>query len=87
MCFDCGKQKKKNSILLILLSGWWSLKGLFFTPFIIISELIKLSSLEDKSSEILNVFLETNTGKIRLHGDKPDYLTKLINIHNNDYKV
>jgi len=87
MCFDCGKRKKRNSILIILFSGWWSIKGLLFTPFTLIKEILSLSSLEEKSSEILNTFLEKNTGLIRLHGDKSENLTGLINLHNNDYEI
>ncbi len=87
MCYSCGKRKKRNSILLILLSGWWSIKGLIFTPFIVIDELTKLFSLENKSSEVLNQFLDTNTGLIRLHGDKEEDLIKLIDFHNNDYII
>ncbi|WCO03556.1 hypothetical protein [Psychroserpens ponticola] len=87
MCFDCGKRKKRNSILIILLSGWWSIKGLLFTPFTLINEILSISSLDEKSSEILNSFLEKNTGLIRLHGDKSENLIGLIDLHNNDYEI
>lgn len=39
-CNSCAKNKRVKSFLTTVIFGWWSIKGLFLTPYTIITEII-----------------------------------------------
>jgi hypothetical protein len=46
--------------------GWWSKRGIIATPFTLISDLIKIFRKKSESKEILDEFIENNTGILRI---------------------
>ncbi len=65
-----------------LLLGWWSKKGLFYTPFILLIDFIKIFRVESESAEIINNFITENTGLLRLYQDKKITLEKILDEFN-----
>lgn len=72
ICEDCGSTRKFNSGFWTAIFGWWSIKGLFSTPFILYDK-VKSSIFEDQQSEeIIESLIKNNTGAITISkGQKP----------------
>ena len=66
ICDQCAKSKRLNTMLKTFFLGWWSKRGIIATPFTLISDLIKIFRKKSESKEILDEFIENNTGILRI---------------------
>ena len=82
LCEDCGNKEKLKSIVLTLLLGWWSRRGIFMTPITLTKDIINLFYLKRISDRIFDEFIETNIGRIRLRGETENALTSLVKNYN-----
>jgi len=84
ICKKCGRKYRIKSFLKTLFLGWWSQEGIIKTPYVLTKELIKavFYNKEKISDEIINDFLEKNTGKIRIRGMDNTTLKNLISNYN-----
>jgi hypothetical protein len=66
ICDQCAKSKRLNTMLKTFFLGWWSKRGIIAKPFTLISDLIKIFRKKSESKEILDEFIENNTGILRI---------------------
>jgi hypothetical protein len=66
ICEQCAKTKRLNTMLKTFFLGWWSKSGILGTPFTLISDLIRIFRKKSESKEILDEFIENNTGLLRI---------------------
>lgn len=77
ICEQCAKTKRLNTMLKTFFLGWWSKRGILATPFTLISDLIRIFRKKSESKEILDEFIENNTGLLRI-SIKENNLQKFI---------
>ncbi len=65
ICRNCGRKRRLNSLWRNFCYGWWSKIGLLRTPYLLVSEAIKLFIVANESKKILNEFIDSNTGELR----------------------
>lgn len=82
LCLRCGKKAKLKSILITLVSGWWSIHGIFLTPWTVISESINFLSIDKTSDRIINGLIDENTGHLRRKGTENETLNRLVKNRN-----
>jgi hypothetical protein len=87
LCYYCGRNKKFNSYLITGFAGWWSVRGIFLTPYTLIKDTINLFYKKKINDRIIAAFLEQNNGLFRLHGTEDENLFNLISWHNTDYEI
>lgn len=72
-------RKRRDSTLWTASLGWWSLKGLIFTPFVLIDKVKAFLYEGTQSEEIIEKFIKQNIGKITLGQDNQRVISRLIN--------
>ena len=82
ICHTCAKRKRFKSILTTLILGWWSEKGFLSTPFVLISDFIKIFRKNHESDIIIHKFISDNTGTLRFLNDEKMDLTNLLTKYN-----
>lgn len=82
ICKSCGTKAKWNAILKSMFLGWWSGKGLLMNSFTILSSSFEFMQIEKIHKEIMQEFIQNNTGIFRLKGIEPEVLQKQI-VRNN----
>tara|TARA_R110000787_G_scaffold243400_3_gene349324 strand:+ start:922 stop:1560 length:639 start_codon:yes stop_codon:yes gene_type:complete len=87
LCYNCGRNKKLISFLKTGLTGWWSARGFFLTPYTLLKEMVNVFYQKKISDRILDSFIERHNGILRLKGTEKDELMNLVMWHNNDYYV
>ncbi|MBC6112249.1 hypothetical protein ACFOG5_20005 [Pedobacter fastidiosus] len=78
ICAKCAHEKRLRSMFLTSICGWWSVHGLFATPISLISDLFLLNKPEKHSEEVINAFIEHNTGMLRRIEKRNGKLDSLI---------
>jgi hypothetical protein len=83
-CQKCRQEKRKESNILTLVSGWWSLFGIILTPIALFRNWI--NSSKTRSTNASNLMIEKlindNRGTIRLSNDMKTALHGLIHEFN-----
>jgi hypothetical protein len=87
ICQECAKKERIKSMTTTFFLGWWSRRGILSTPFVLIDDLSKLLSVKKQSELILNEFIDTHTGVLRIFMEKKSDLTSLIKVFNNGGKT
>ncbi|MEM1325267.1 MAG: hypothetical protein AAGI23_04895 [Bacteroidota bacterium] len=87
VCEKCGKANRRNSAIRTSLFGWWSVRGLLTTPFILIDKLKAQIREEHQSDEIITTFIQENIGLITIGYDDKRVIQKLLKTFNEDEKV
>lgn len=85
ICNDCAKSKRLNSMSKTFFLGWWSKRGIISTPFTLISDLIKILRKESESKEIIDEFIENNTGVLRISLEQNNLNEVLAKFNNPEY--
>lgn len=65
ICRQCANKERIKSIAATLFLGWWSPRGLLWTPINLFSELYRIFFEETESKTIINNFIFNNTSKFR----------------------
>lgn len=88
ICKSCANAKRRDSITKTLLLGWWSKNGLLSTPIELVSALMRMWRHEKEDQEILALFIDGRTGKIRqsLERNKLFASIKRFNTMNTQYE-
>ncbi len=87
LCYHCGRKKRIVSNLTTAVAGWWSVKGILLTPYILINEAINIFFRKKTSDRIIAEFIVENNGVFRLLGTENEFLLNLITYYNNDYEI
>lgn len=74
ICEKCGKESQRKSTKWTLKFGWWSLKGLFWTPLYLITRLTNKNEGRKQSEKIIEDFLEANIVQITLKKDSKEVI-------------
>lgn len=78
ICEKCGKKRRRNSAIWTAVFGWWSAKGLIWTPLVLINTVKAVIQEEKQSGEIIKSFIESHIGRITLGKDSEDVIQKLL---------
>jgi thymidine kinase len=78
ICSTCAKSLRLKSMLTTLALGWWSRPGLLGTPATLISDLIEIFRKEKYSQQVIDHFIDENTGSIRRMEKSKGSLTTII---------
>jgi len=87
ICNDCARKKRLNSMLKTFFLGWWSKRGIISTPFTLISDLINIFKKESVSKEIIDDYIENNTGMLRLSLEKNNLNEMIAEFNNSQMKM
>jgi hypothetical protein len=78
ICNECATPIRIKTMITTLLLGWWSKQGFLSTPFTVISDLYKMLTKESQSDEIIESFIDKNTGNLRMVLDKKKIMKNLL---------
>jgi len=87
ICSSCAKKMRLRSMLITLSLGWWSREGLFATPVSLISDFIEILRKEKYSKEVINEFIDENTGSLRRLETQNGALTTILKRFNQPRKI
>ncbi len=87
ICERCGQNAKQKSLLITSLFGWWSIHGIFRTPFILLQKLKSKNQRLSQSDRIIEYFIKKNIGEITLNNESPAIINKLLKRYNSKEKV
>jgi hypothetical protein len=87
LCANCGRKKKIRTFLINGLLGWWSVPGIFLTPYTLLKDTNNIFSKKKIHDRIIAEFIERNNGMFRIHGMDDETLFGLILWHNKDYEI
>ncbi|MDB9955049.1 DNA polymerase, partial [Flavobacteriaceae bacterium] len=82
LCLSCGKKAKLKAILITFFAGWWSRRGIFLTPWIVIKDSFNFLFINKISDKIINRLIDENTGHFRRKGTENGTLNRLIKNRN-----
>ena len=82
LCLSCGKKAKWKAILITFFAGWWSRRGIFLTPWIVIKDTFNFLFINKISDKIINRLIDENTGHFRRKGTENGTLNQLIKRRN-----
>ena len=82
LCLSCGKKAKWKAILITFFAGWWSRRGIFLTPWIVIKDTFNFLFINKISDKIINRLIDENTGHFRRKGTENGTLNRLIKRRN-----
>lgn len=82
VCERCGKSRESGSFITTLVTGWWSVEGLFATPFTLLSKLVAFFTGDKFGEKIVERFIQENMGKITLSNDDPATIQDLLDSWN-----
>ena len=82
LCLSCGKKAKLKAILITFFAGWWSRRGIFLTPCIVIKDSFNFLFINKISDKIINRLIDENTGHFRRKGTENGTLNRLIKRRN-----
>ena len=78
LCKSCGNKERFKIMGKTALVGWWSKKGIIYTPYFLVNGLIRYFRIESESNKVINNFIDRNTGKLRLVNQKKIGLQTVI---------
>jgi hypothetical protein len=82
ICSSCAMKKELNSFFYTLIFGWWSRRGLFWTPITLCSKIGNIFIRKSICRDVLNDFIDTNTLSLRKYGTEKITLEKIITSYN-----
>lgn len=83
MCSSCGKNAKFIAILITFFAGWWSRRGIFLTPWIVVRDSFNFLIIPKISRKIIHELIDENTGHFRRNGTENEVLVELLKSRNN----
>jgi hypothetical protein len=78
ICNECATPIRIKTMITTLLLGWWSKQGFLSTPFTVVLDLYKMLTKESQSDEIIESFIDKNTGNLRMVLDKKKIMKNLL---------
>jgi hypothetical protein len=82
LCLSCGKKAKLKAIVFTFFAGWWSRRGIFLTPWIVMKDSFNFLFIDKISDKIINRLIDENTGHFRRKGIENKTLILLIKKRN-----
>ena len=82
ICKRCALIKELRSFTITLLFGWWSKRGLIWTPITLLCKLGNIFIRKSICRDIINDFIDQNTLTLRRHGTNEKELTSRIKEYN-----
>lgn len=82
-CVNCKKRLKQSALTKTALLGWWGIPwGIFRTPHALVLTMIESSKEELISKQVLDAFIDNNTGLIKASWDSTHELRGILKAHN-----
>lgn len=82
-CTNCKKRLKKSALTKTVLLGWWGIPwGIFRTPHALVMAMIESTKGELISKQVLDDFIDNNTGLIKASWDSTHALCEILKAHN-----
>ncbi len=82
ICSSCALKKELKSFFITLLFGWWSKRGLLWTPITLLCKLGNVFIRKSISKDIIKDFIDNNTLHLRQFGTSDNSLNRLLREYN-----
>lgn len=82
VCGECATSRKQSSFFATAMLGWWSLFGIFSTPFTLLSKTFSSFKKDKQSDKIIDDFLKVNMGAITRSNDDEAVVRMLLAKYN-----
>lgn len=78
ICAKCARKMRTRSMLKTFFLGWWSRQGILMTPYALFSDIIRIFRVERESEEIIDKFIDANTGVLRMSMDEKIQISEVL---------
>lgn len=78
ICYKCARKKRFQSMGKTFLMGWWSKRGILGTPIALISDSFKILTPKRESKRLIEEFIDTNTGYLRIQFERGMPVSEII---------
>jgi hypothetical protein len=82
ICRNCAFKMELRSFFITLLLGWWSRRGLVWTPLTILCKIGNLFIQKSISRDIIKDFIDNNTLYLRQYGTSENSLNTIVKEYN-----